>query len=130
MMKYFSHKFLRRFPPRFKTLVSIIVRGGLKGLTPTQIFREVVTQDTFDQYEVDEVKEDDKKNKSKTFKASSTKGKKKKEESSDDGEGSRSSIDEEEMALFVRKFGKIMKKVFGGSGRMRRSPSKRKEERR
>ena len=110
-MKDFSHsKFLRSFPPRFKALVSIIVRGGLKGLTPTQILREVVTQDTFDQYKVDEVKEDDKKNKSITFKASSTKGKKKKEQSSDDGEGSRSSMDEEEMALFVRRFGKFMKK--------------------
>jgi hypothetical protein len=87
-MKDFSHKFLRSFPPRFKTLVSIVVRGGLKYLTPSQILREVVTQDTFDQYEVDEVKEDDKKNRSITFKASSTKGKKNKEESSDDEEGS------------------------------------------
>jgi hypothetical protein len=60
----------------------------LKYLTPSQILREVVTQDTFDQYEVDEVKEDDKKNRSITFKASSTKGKKNKEESSDDEEGS------------------------------------------
>jgi hypothetical protein len=75
--------------------VSIVVRGGLKYLTPGQILREVVTQDTFDQYEVDEVKEDDKKNRSITFKASSTKGKKNKEESSDDEEGSRSSMDEE-----------------------------------
>jgi hypothetical protein len=41
--------------------VIIIVRGGLKNLTPTQILGEIITKDTFDQDEVDEVKEDDKK---------------------------------------------------------------------
>ena len=100
----------------------------MKDLTPTQILGEIVTKYTFDQDEVDEVKEDDKK-KSIAFKASSTKGKKNKEESSNDEEDSSSSIDNGEMTIFVHRFGKFMKKKgFGGS--RRRSSSKRKEERR
>ena len=43
----FSHRFLRCLPPRFDTLVTIIVRGGLKGVTPTQVLGDVITQDTY-----------------------------------------------------------------------------------
>jgi len=57
----FSHKSSRSFPSRFKTLVTIIVREGLKNLTITQVLREVVTQGIFDQEEVGEVERDDKK---------------------------------------------------------------------
>ena len=42
----FSHWFLRRLPPRFDTLVTIIVRANLKGVTPTQVLGDVVTQGT------------------------------------------------------------------------------------
>jgi hypothetical protein len=59
----------------------------------------------------DEKKEDEDKKKSVTFKASSSsknKGKSKKQESSDDENPS--DIDDEVVALFVRKMGKFMKK--------------------
>lgn len=32
-----SHRFLRCLPPRFDNLVTINMRGGLKGVTPTQV---------------------------------------------------------------------------------------------
>ena len=75
----FSHRFLRCFPPWFDTLVTIIVRGGLKGVTPTQVLCDVVTQDTC-HVEMEVVdKEHEKKNKSVTFKVTtSSKGKSKK----------------------------------------------------
>jgi hypothetical protein len=40
----FSHRFLRCLPSRFDTFVTIIVRLGLKGVTPTQVHSDVVTQ--------------------------------------------------------------------------------------
>jgi hypothetical protein len=43
----FSHRFLRCLPPRFDTLVTIIMRGGLKRVTPTQVIGDMVTQDTY-----------------------------------------------------------------------------------
>ena len=88
----FSHKFLRCLPSRFDTLVTIIVRGGFDNLTPTQVLLEVVTQDTFHQEKVENEMET-----------------KKKDESSGD-DSSSSSIDDDTMALFVRKFGKMLKK--------------------
>jgi hypothetical protein len=76
------------------------------------------------------VKEEDKKKKSVAFKAdtSSSKnkstGKAKKEESSDE-ECSNDDSDDDALALFVRKFGKMMKK--GYSSRKRRDHFKNKE---
>ena len=102
----FSHKFLRCLPSRFDTLVTIIVRGGFDNLTPTQVLLEVVTQDTFHQENVENEKE-----------------KKNKDESSDD-DSSSSSIDDAAMALFVRKFGKMLKKK-GYKMRSSKSSSKR-----
>ena len=94
----------------------LIIRGWLKQLTPNQVLGDVMTQETYhverDGVDKDEKKEDeDKKKKSVAFKASSSsknKGKSKKQESSDDEDAS--DIDDEDMALFVRKFGKFMKK--------------------
>ena len=75
----------------------------------------------------DKKKDEDKKKKSVAFKASSSsknKGKSKKEESSDDEDAS--DIDDEAMALFVRKFGRFMKKK-GYGARKRRENNKSKE---
>lgn len=75
----FSHKFLRSLPPpRFSTIVTIIVKGGLDKMAPTQVLGEVVTHETFN-LEVSEpqVMEDGKKKKSITFRATSSKAKKK-----------------------------------------------------
>jgi len=93
----FSHRFLRCLPPRFDTLVTIIVRGGLKGVTPTQVLGDVVTQDTC-HAEMEVVDKEDEKKKNVTFKVTtSSKGKsKKKEESSDDEDESSSSSVEDE----------------------------------
>jgi hypothetical protein len=35
----FSHKFLRCLPKKFKIIVTTILRGGLKDLTPTSVGR-------------------------------------------------------------------------------------------
>ena len=93
----FSHRFLKCLPPRFDTLVTIIVRGGLKGVTPTQVLGDVVTQDTC-HVEMEVVDKEDEKKKNVTFKVTtSSKGKsKKKEESSDDEDESSSSSVEDE----------------------------------
>jgi uncharacterized FlaG/YvyC family protein len=77
------------------------------------------------------VKEEDKKKKSVTFKArtsssrNKSKGKAKKEDASDE-ECSNDDSDDEALALFVRKFGKMMKKK-GYHTRKRRDHSKNKE---
>jgi len=102
----------------------------LKELTPNQVLGDVMTQETYrgerDGVDQDEKKYEDKKRKSVAFKASSSKskGKAKKEESSEDEEVS--DIDDEALALFVRKFGKFMKKK-GCGVRKRRDQNKSKE---
>ena len=42
-----SHRFLMWLPPRFETLRLIIIRGGLKQLTPNQVLGDVITQETY-----------------------------------------------------------------------------------
>ena len=88
----------------------LIIRGGLKEITPNQVLGDVMTQETYrvERDGDDKKEEEDKKKKSIAFKASSSssknKGKSKKESSDDDD---LSDIDDEAMALFVRKMGKI-----------------------
>ena len=102
-------------PLRFETLRLIIIRGGLKQLTANQVLGDVMTQETYhverERVDKDDKKEgEDKKKKSIAFKASSSsknKGKSKKESSDDEDT---SDIDDEAMALLVRKMGKFMKK--------------------
>ena len=115
-------------PPRFETLRLIIIRGGLKDITPNQVLGDVITQETYhverEGVDQDEKKDEDKKKKSVAFKASpssKSKGKAKKVESSDDEDAS--DIDDEAMALFVRKIGKFMKKK-GYGARKRRDHNK------
>jgi hypothetical protein len=43
----FSHWFLMCLPPRFETLRLIIIRGGLKDITPNQVLGDVMTQETY-----------------------------------------------------------------------------------
>ena len=85
-----SHWFLMCLPPRFETLRLIIIRGGLKQLTPNQVLGDVITQETYrvekEGVDWEEKKDEDKKKKSVAFKASSSskdKGKSKKESSND-----------------------------------------------
>jgi hypothetical protein len=130
----FSHKFLMCLPKRFKILRTIIFRGGLKDVTPNEVLDDVMTDDQYNSDGDEIVKEEDKKKKkSMAFKAGTSssknkskgKGKAKKEESSDE-ECSNDDSDDEALALFVRKFGKMMKKKCYGS-RKRRDHFKNKE---
>ena len=118
----FSHKFFMCLPKRFKTLRTIIFRGGLKDVTLNEVLGDVMTEDQYNSDGEELVKEEDKK-KSVAFKASSSsknKGKSKKESSDDED---LSDIDDEAMALFVRKMEKFMKKK-GYGARKRRDHTK------
>ena len=56
--KDFSHKFLRYFPSRFGTLVTILVRSGLDTMIPNQVLGDIITDDTYrDDNEKEEKKE-------------------------------------------------------------------------
>jgi len=118
-----SHRFLMCLPLKFETLILIIIRGGMKELTPNQVLGDIMTQETYrverERVDQDEKKDEDKKKKSVAFKASSSKSKNKakKEESSEDEVVS--DIDDEALALFVRKFGKFMKKKGYGARKIR-----------
>jgi len=102
--KDFSHKFLRCLPPRFGMLVTLLVRSGLDTMTLNQVLGDVMTDDTY--------REDkDEKKKSLAFKAtSSCKGKSKAKQEESSADDSNACDDDEEMALFVKRFGKFMKK--------------------
>jgi hypothetical protein len=108
----FSHKFLMCLLKKFKTLRTIIFRGGLTGVSPNEILGDVMTDAQYNDSDNKEVdKKNDDKKKSVAFKASTSsksKGKAKKETSSEDEDAS--DIDDEAMALLVRKMGKFMKK--------------------
>jgi hypothetical protein len=58
-----SHWFLICLPPRFETLRLIIIRGGLKQLTPNQVLGDIITQETYhverEGVDKDEKKEDE-----------------------------------------------------------------------
>jgi hypothetical protein len=109
----FSHMFLMCLPKKFKTFRTIIFRGGLTGVSPNEVLGGVMTDAQYNDSDIKEVdkKDDDKKNKSVAFKASTlskSKGKAKKEASSEDEDAS--DIDDGAMALLVRKMSKFMKK--------------------
>jgi hypothetical protein len=44
-----SHKFLRALPPKYETIVTLLVRSNLKTTTPSEVFGEVLTHDIFKQ---------------------------------------------------------------------------------
>jgi hypothetical protein len=117
----FSMKFLRSLSKRFDTLITMLVRTTLKDSTPQQVFQEVMTDNSYrEDDEKEELvkkkkkeseKKDDEKKKSVAFKATTSKGKSKIESSSDEDSSSYNSDNiDEKMALFVKQFGKFMKK--------------------
>jgi hypothetical protein len=81
--KDFSHKFLRCLPLRFDISIIILVKIGLDTMTPKQVLRDVMIDDTYRDDEEKEEKKNDKKDEKKdnnkkcvAFKAtSSSKGK-------------------------------------------------------
>jgi hypothetical protein len=56
----FSHKFLMCLPKRFKTLRTIIFRGGLKDVTPNEVLSDVMIEDQYNSDGKKIVKEEDK----------------------------------------------------------------------
>jgi hypothetical protein len=111
----FSHKCLMCLPKRFKTLRTIIFRGGLKDVSPNEVLGDIMIEDQYNDDDDEVVTKEDKKKKSVAFKANNSssnnksKDKAKKEDSSDE-ECSNDESDDEVLALFVRKFGKMKKK--------------------
>jgi hypothetical protein len=134
----FLMKFLRSLPKRFDTLITMLVKATLSELTPNQVFQEVMTDDAYrEDHEKEELvnkkkeseKKDDEKKKSVAFKASTSsrsKGKAKQESSSDEESSSCEDEDDEKMALFVKQFGKFMKKK-GYRTRIKKTSSKKNE---
>ena len=124
-----SHRFLMCLPPRFDTLRTIFIREGLKDLTPNQVLGDVMQQETY-RVEREGGEQEEEKKKTLAFKAKSSKskGQTKREQTSDDEDDG--DINDETMALFIRKFGKFMKKKgygarkrrdnFNGKNRVRR----------
>jgi hypothetical protein len=120
----FSHKFSMCLPKKFKTLRTIIFRGGLTSVTPNEVFGDVMTDAQYNDSDNEVEKKNDDKKKSVAFKASTSskgKGKAKKETPSEDEDAS--DIDDEAMALLVCKMGKFMKKR-GYCARKRRDQMK------
>ena len=110
----FNHKFLRCLPERYDTIVTLLVRSNVKTATPTQILGEILTHDMFKKSQ-DEAHggEIDMKKKSVAFKAQDSKN----EEES----GCQEEESDEEMALFVKRFNRMMsKKNFGKRGQSSR----------
>ena len=57
----FSHKFLMCLPKRFKTLRTILFRGGLEGVSPNEVLDDVMTGDQYNSEGEEIMKEEDKK---------------------------------------------------------------------
>jgi hypothetical protein len=120
----FSHKFLMCLSKKFKTLRTIIFRGGLTNVSPNEVLGDAMTDAQYNESNNEGEDKKDKKEKNEksvAFKASSSenKGKSKKEASSEDEDA----FDDEAMALLVRKMGKFMKKR-GYGARKRRAHMK------
>jgi hypothetical protein len=106
----FTHKFLRSLPEKYETIVTMLVRSDLTTTSPTKVLGEILTQDIFKKSQADAISLAKKvKSESIALKAKASKAIEK-EESDDEENGSES---DEELALFVKKFNKFMKKKKG-----------------
>jgi hypothetical protein len=107
-----SHKFLRALPPKYETIVTLLVRSNLKTITPSKVLGEVLTHDIFKQSQEElhgNLHED--KKKIVIFKAKTS--------NDDDSETST----DDDVDLMVKKF--MKKKVYqGGSSKNDKSYSK------
>ena len=109
----FNHKILRCLQKRYDIIVTLLVRSNVKTTTHTQILGEVLTHDMFkksqDKAHGGEI---DMKKKGVAFKAQDSKIK---EES-----GCQEEESDEKMALFVKRFNRMMSKNFGKRGKSSR----------
>jgi hypothetical protein len=112
----FWHKFLLSLPRRFKMLIMMLQRDGLDAMKSNDLLGEVLTYDKYDQdADEKEKKEKEKKKKTMAFKAISSKGKaiiiEEKEE--DNNEGEDFEIDDDALALIVKRMGHMFIKKRG-----------------
>jgi hypothetical protein len=106
----FTHKFLRSLQKKYDTIVTMLVRSDLTTTSPTKVLGEILTQDIFKKSQAKAMSLAKKvKGESIAFKAKISKAIEK-EESEGEGNGSES---DEELALFVKKFNKFMRKKKG-----------------
>jgi hypothetical protein len=106
----FTHKFLRSLPEKYDTIVTMLVRSDLTTTSPTEVLGEILSQDIFKRYQAEAMSLAKKvKGESIALKAKASKAIEK-EESEDEGNGSES---DDELALFVKKFNKFMRKKKG-----------------
>jgi hypothetical protein len=114
-----SHKFLRALPPKYETIVTLLVRSNIKTITPSKVLGEVLTHDIFKQYqeELHGNVHDEKKN-IVAFKVKSS--------NDNDHDGDNETSTDDDVALVVKKFKKFMKKkdYQGGSSKNDKSYSK------
>jgi hypothetical protein len=113
-----SHKFLRALPPKYETIVTLLVRSNLKTITPSEVLGEVLTHDIFkqSQEELHGNLHVDKK-KIVAFKAKTS--------NDDDHDDDSETSTDDDVALMVKKFKKFMKKkdYQGGSSNSGKSYS-------
>jgi hypothetical protein len=110
----FIHKFLRSLPEKYNTIVTMLVRSDLTPTSPTKVLGEILIQDIFKKSKAKAMSLAKKvKGESIALKAKVSKAIEK-EESEDEGNGSDSY---EELALFVKKFNKFMRKKKGQTRR-------------
>jgi hypothetical protein len=100
----FCHKFLLSLPRRFKMLIMMLQRDGLDTMKPNDLLGEVLTYDKYDQ-DADEKEEEEKKKKTMAFKDISSKGKATIIEEEYNNEDEDFEIDDEALALIVKKMG-------------------------
>jgi hypothetical protein len=106
----FTHKFLRSLLEKYETIVTILVRSDLSTTSPTEVLGEILAQDIFKKSQADVISLAKKvKNELIALKAKASKAIEK--EDSDDEENESES--DGDMALFVKKFNKFLKKKRG-----------------
>jgi hypothetical protein len=113
---HISHKSLRSLPPKYETIVTMLVRSNLTTITPSEVLGEVLTHDIFKQSQEElhgNIHED--KKKIVAFKAKSS--------NDDDHDGDSETSTDDDVALMVKKF--LKKKGYqGGSSKDNKSYSK------
>jgi hypothetical protein len=111
-----SHKFLRALPPKYETIITLLVRSNLKTISPSEVLGKVLTHDIFKQSQ-EELHGNLHKDKKKivAFKANT---------SNDDYlNGDSETSTDDDVALMVKKF--MKKKGYqGGSSKDNKSCSK------
>jgi hypothetical protein len=106
----FTHKFLRSLSEKYDTIVTMLVRSDLTSTSPIEVLGEILTQDIFKKSQAEVMSLAKKvKGESIALKAKVSKATEK-EESEDEGNGSES---DEELALFVKKFKRFLRKKKG-----------------